>query len=69
MPFRFRKSIKLFPGVRVNVGHKGISSVNVGRTNFRKGQERHARRFACLVACRGSLAANEDGRGGEPRPP
>ena len=28
MPFRFRKSIKILP--------KGISSVNVGRTNFRK---------------------------------
>ncbi len=38
MPFRFRRSFKLFPGVRVNVGHKGISSVNVGRTNFRKGR-------------------------------
>ncbi len=37
IPFRFRKSIKLFPGVRVNVGHKGISSVNVGRTSFRRG--------------------------------
>ncbi len=38
MPFRFRKSIKLLPGVRVKVGHKGISSVNVGRTNLRKGR-------------------------------
>ncbi len=24
MPFRFRKSIKLFPSVRVNVGNRGI---------------------------------------------
>ncbi len=37
MPFRFRRSIKILPGVRVNVGRHGISSVNVGRTNFRKG--------------------------------
>ena len=36
MPFRFCRSIKLLPGVWLNVGHKGISSVNVGRTNFRK---------------------------------
>ncbi len=37
MPFRFRKSIKILPGVRVNVGSRGVSSVRVGRTSFRKG--------------------------------
>ena len=37
MPFRFRKSFKILPGVRVNVGPRGISSVNVGRANLRKG--------------------------------
>ncbi len=38
MPFRFRKSFKIAPGVRLNIGKHGISSVNVGRTNFRKGR-------------------------------
>lgn len=31
MGFRFRKSFKVMPGVRVNVGKKGISSVTVGK--------------------------------------
>lgn len=30
MGFRFRKSIKILPGVRVNIGKSGISSVTVG---------------------------------------
>ena len=37
MPFRFRRSIKILPGVRLNIGKRGVSSVNVGRTNFRRG--------------------------------
>ncbi len=37
MPFRFRKSIKILPGVRLNIGNRGITSVNVGKTSFRKG--------------------------------
>lgn len=31
MGFRFRKSIKIFPGVKINLSKKGISSVTVGR--------------------------------------
>lgn len=31
MGFRFRKSIKIAPGVRLNVTKKGISSVSVGK--------------------------------------
>ncbi|MDC4405094.1 DUF4236 domain-containing protein [Acinetobacter baumannii] len=30
MGFNFRKSIKIAPGVRLNVGKKGISSVSIG---------------------------------------
>lgn len=30
MGFRFRKSFKIFPGVRINVSKKGISSVSLG---------------------------------------
>ena len=30
MGFNFRKSFKIAPGVRLNVGKKGISSVSVG---------------------------------------
>ena len=30
MGFNFRKSFKIVPGVRLNVGKKGISSVSVG---------------------------------------
>ena len=37
MPFRFRKSIKILPGVRVNLGKRGITSFNVGKTTFRRG--------------------------------
>lgn len=35
MGFRFRKSIKLAPGVRLNVSKKGISSVSIGRNGAR----------------------------------
>lgn len=38
MGFNFRKSLKIAPGVRLNVTKKGVSSVSVGgkgvRTNF-----------------------------------
>jgi hypothetical protein len=30
MGFRFRKTIKVLPGIRLNVGKKGINSVSVG---------------------------------------
>ncbi|WP_180159680.1 DUF4236 domain-containing protein, partial [Acinetobacter sp. YH12047] len=30
MGFRFRKSIKLFPGFKINLTHKGISSASIG---------------------------------------
>jgi hypothetical protein len=30
MGFRFRKSVKILPGIRLNVGKKGINSVSVG---------------------------------------
>lgn len=30
MGFRFRKSIKVMPGVRVNIGKKSVSSLSVG---------------------------------------
>ncbi|RME56628.1 DUF4236 domain-containing protein [Candidatus Parcubacteria bacterium] len=36
MGFRFRKSIKIAPGVRVNVGKRGVSSISVGKTNIGK---------------------------------
>lgn len=31
MGFRFRKSIKILPGIKLNVTHKGISSASIGR--------------------------------------
>lgn len=31
MGFRFRKSIKLAPGVRINLTKKGVSSISVGK--------------------------------------
>jgi len=31
MGFKFRKSIKIIPGVKLNVGKKGISSISVGK--------------------------------------
>ncbi len=31
MGFRFRKSIKVLPGVRVNLGKSGVTGVNVGK--------------------------------------
>jgi len=37
MPFRFRTSIKLFPGVRVNLGPEGVTSITIGRATFRRG--------------------------------
>lgn len=35
MGFRFRKSIKIAPGVRVNLTKKGVSSVSVGKRGAR----------------------------------
>lgn len=35
MGFRFRKSIKLAPGVKLNIGKKGISSLSVGKNGAR----------------------------------
>ncbi len=31
MGFRFRKSIKVLPGVRVNLGKAGVTGVNIGK--------------------------------------
>ena len=31
MGFRFRKSIKLLPGLKINLTHKGISSASIGK--------------------------------------
>ncbi len=31
MGFRFRKSIKIAPGIKLNIGKKGISSVSIGK--------------------------------------
>ena len=31
MSFRFRKSIKLLPGLKINLTHKGISSASIGK--------------------------------------
>lgn len=33
MELKYRKSLKLIPGVRLNITHKGISSVSIGRRN------------------------------------
>lgn len=35
MGFNFRKSIKIAPGVKLNIGKKGISSVSVGKQGAR----------------------------------
>ncbi|HNQ92803.1 MAG TPA: DUF4236 domain-containing protein [Alphaproteobacteria bacterium] len=34
MAFRFRKSIKVLPGVKLNIGKKGVSSLSVGGKGF-----------------------------------
>nr|WP_171264973.1 DUF4236 domain-containing protein [Acinetobacter pittii] len=31
MDFRFRKSIKILPGLKINLTHKGISSASIGK--------------------------------------
>ena len=31
MPLRFRRSIRIFPGVRVNIGKHGINSTTIGK--------------------------------------
>lgn len=36
MALRFRKSIKIAPGVRMNIGKKGLTSLGVGKMNFGK---------------------------------
>lgn len=32
MGFKFRKSIKLLPGLKINLTHKGISSASIGKS-------------------------------------
>ena len=32
MSLRFRKSIKILPGVKVNISKKGISSIGLGKS-------------------------------------
>lgn len=34
MGWRFRKSIKIFPGFRLNLGKRGVNSVSVGKAGF-----------------------------------
>ena len=31
MGFRFRKSIKILPGLKLNLTHKGITSASIGK--------------------------------------
>jgi len=44
MGFRFRKSIKLFPGFKINLTHKGISSASIGKpgASLNIGKKRYA---------------------------
>ncbi|MBJ9984430.1 DUF4236 domain-containing protein [Acinetobacter sp. S40] len=35
MGFNFRKSIKIMPGVKLNITHKGVGSVSVGKNGAR----------------------------------
>lgn len=46
MGFRFRKSIKILPGVRINLSKKGVSSISIGRrgatVNIRANGEKRA---------------------------
>lgn len=44
MGFRFRRSIRVAPGVRVNVGKRGISSVSAGAGGLRYTQPVRSRR-------------------------
>lgn len=34
MGLRFRRSIKIAPGIRMNIGKRGVSSIGVGNVNF-----------------------------------
>lgn len=34
MGFRFRKAIKIAPGIHMNIGKNGIASLTIGKTNF-----------------------------------
>ena len=55
MGFRFRKSFKIAPGVRMNVGKNGVSSFSFGGkgTTLNVGGKRGAR--ATFRACQGSV--------------
>lgn len=61
MGFRFRRSIKIFPGVRINLSKKGVSSISIGRrgaaVNIRANGETRAPRG--LFSCREMGAEKE----------
>ncbi|MBV4417190.1 DUF4236 domain-containing protein [Clostridium tyrobutyricum] len=44
MGFRFRKSIKIAPGIKLNVGKKGINSVSIGGHGYTKNIGKHGTR-------------------------
>ncbi len=39
MPFRYRRRIKVAPGIYWNIGKRGVTSTTIGHTTFRKGYE------------------------------
>jgi len=53
MPFRFRKSFKIAPGIRLNVG-KRSGSVSVGGRRMRVTQSTRGRRTTSVSGPRGS---------------
>jgi hypothetical protein len=34
MGFRYRKSIRILPGVRLNLGNRGLASISIGKRGF-----------------------------------
>jgi len=44
MGFRIRKSVKIAPGVKLNIGKKGINSVSIGGHGYTKNISKHGTR-------------------------
>lgn len=66
MGFRFRKSIKLFPGFRINLSKKGVSSVSIGQRGATLNVGEHGTRATvgipgAGISCSEQVSPSHDG--------
>lgn len=66
MGFRFRKSIKILPGIRLNLTQKGISSVSVGDKGLTINQGKKGTRVTASIPGSGLSYSQQVGQSNIP---